>query len=581
MRNKTRPLYGSFSFGTDMDMEVLIARMQQVSERFLENRIFNSYLKTQEGNSHYGLSYDELTELFHLHQGRIQNITASSSTLNGKGVNINIRFSQAGEGNGQFVIVAADQMENEEIRDMLLGNWTERPPEQQAAQILAEVAEAEEPEDDSREEKHEEPLFMAQSPLSPPPKKEFELQKRSFFFRNELSPDALVDSIYDLFIQFMDDATFDIRILSWTGDLHLGVKIDSLRENLHELAGQIQKLYILLEAQDGRQIDLILSFAPMPSEADSEIKIKDEQAEEILAFVEKTLSLDATKAQARLAPYKLNFSFSADSFQIERLIYLMEIIQRDYLPQAMATAFISNKGGVLYHDVAMDQLKDLYYLYQKNIHVLSLYIGRALTGQTLNLVFEFGSQSGSMALQTGVESLQSKLSAFIWDTMSLETLGQRQGNKPSPTDVAQADPMAIQPIFESKVSEVNGQLCLLVLPGNPVPTEGMRAEIKRALETAGLEVEEAESIFGYLVMEKLWQKLNAATIVIADVTGKYAEVFYALGIAHTLGREVILLTQGPADIPFDFKKYPHIIYESNEAGYLNLRQELLAYLKKT
>jgi hypothetical protein len=581
MRNKTRPLYGSFIFGTDLSISALIARMQQVSERFLENRIFNSYLKTAEGKNHYGLSYEELSELFAHHQGLIHTITASSSTLEGKGVNINIRFPKENqEGNGQFVIVASTQFENEEIRDMLLGNWVEKAPIEEdplpQEALGAFIVEEPLPDHESIDEDKPQKLFPGETPG-----KAFQVHKSAFYFQHGLKADELVDRIYNLFIQFMDDATFDIRILSWGGDLHLGIKVEDLRQTLQKLGGQIQKLYVLLDAQDGRQIDLILSFAPLPLQADSEVKIKSDRHAEIEHFVLKQFGLETGVAQARLLPFKLNFSFDSNDFQIERLIYLVEMIQKDHLPQALATAFISNKGGVLYHDVALDQLKDLFYLYQKNIHVLSLYISRAITGQTLNLVFEFGSQSGSMALQTGSDSQQDQLSSFIWETLHMQPFQSQPQPSMESTLGDLVNPLAIKPIFESKAADFNPQLCLLVLPGNPLPMEGMRAEIKRALEAAGLEVEESESIFGYLVMEKLWQKLNAASIVIADVSGKSAEVFYALGIAHTLGKEVILLTQGPSDIPFDFKKYPHIIYESNEAGYLNLRQELLAYLKKT
>lgn len=581
MRNKTRPLYGSFEFGVDMDITVLIARMQQVSAHFLENKIFNSYLKTVQGNSHYGLSYDELAELFNNHQGIIHTITASSSTLNGKGVNINIRFPKGeSSGNGQFVIVAANQYENEEIRDMLLGKWVEKelPPEEE--EIGVHILENQGPLlEDSFVEAPLGAMILEEEPPKPP--REYEVQSKRFYFRNEMNPDSLVDGVYDLFIQFMDDATFDLRILSWQGDLYLGIKIEDLRESLHAQKGKIQKLYILLETKDGRKIDLVLSFAPLPTEADSELKVKSDAHTEIIQFVDKHFGLEVTKAKEKLVPYKLNFSFSLDSFQIERLIYLIEDIQRDHLPQAQATAFISNKGGVLYHDVALDQLKDLYYLYQKNIYVLSLYISRAITGQTLNLVFEFGSQTGSIALQTGMKELQDQMSSFIWETMDLKPVQKSPPKKAKPSASEPKKSQAFQPIFESKPSDHNPRLCMLIQPSNPAPALGMQTEIQRALEAAGLEVEESESIFGYLVMEKLWQKLNAANIVIADVSGKTAEVFYGLGIAHTLGREVILLTQSPADIPFDFKKYPHIIYEPNEAGYLNLRQELLAYLKKT
>jgi hypothetical protein len=42
-------------------------------------------------------------------------------------------------------------------------------------------------------------------------------------------------------------------------------------------------------------------------------------------------------------------------------------------------------------------------------------------------------------------------------------------------------------------------------------------------------------------------------VVICDCTGRNPNVFYEIGIAHTLGREVILITQNPEDIPFDLR----------------------------
>jgi hypothetical protein len=44
------------------------------------------------------------------------------------------------------------------------------------------------------------------------------------------------------------------------------------------------------------------------------------------------------------------------------------------------------------------------------------------------------------------------------------------------------------------------------------------------------------------------------------MTGKNPNVFYEVGYAHALGKNVILLTKNSEDIPFDLKHYPHIVY---------------------
>ncbi|MBF0539640.1 MAG: hypothetical protein HQL03_15465 [Nitrospirae bacterium] len=50
-------------------------------------------------------------------------------------------------------------------------------------------------------------------------------------------------------------------------------------------------------------------------------------------------------------------------------------------------------------------------------------------------------------------------------------------------------------------------------------------------------------------------------MIIADMTGKNANVFYEVGYAHASGKEVILLTQKAEDIPVDLRNFNHIVYD--------------------
>lgn len=69
--------------------------------------------------------------------------------------------------------------------------------------------------------------------------------------------------------------------------------------------------------------------------------------------------------------------------------------------------------------------------------------------------------------------------------------------------------------------------------------------------------------------------IDRSRVVVCDCTGRNPNVFYEAGIAHTLGREVILVTQADHDIPFDRRHFRYVRYLNNGEG----RAALAATLK--
>ena len=63
-------------------------------------------------------------------------------------------------------------------------------------------------------------------------------------------------------------------------------------------------------------------------------------------------------------------------------------------------------------------------------------------------------------------------------------------------------------------------------------------------------------------------------MVIVDFTGKNPNVMYETGIAHTLGKTVIPITQSLDDIPSDLGHHRALKYYPNEEGLRNLSNEL-------
>jgi len=86
--------------------------------------------------------------------------------------------------------------------------------------------------------------------------------------------------------------------------------------------------------------------------------------------------------------------------------------------------------------------------------------------------------------------------------------------------------------------------------------------IKPACENIGAYAERVdEQIFSGSILERVYNQIAKADVIIADMTGRNPNVFYETGYAHALGKNVILLTQDVDDIPFDLRHFPHIIYE--------------------
>jgi hypothetical protein len=74
----------------------------------------------------------------------------------------------------------------------------------------------------------------------------------------------------------------------------------------------------------------------------------------------------------------------------------------------------------------------------------------------------------------------------------------------------------------------------------------------------------------------IWERINRARFLIADLTGQNPNVFYELGIAHALGKDVLLLTQDMAHVPFDLKGLRCILYSFTPRGVKEFETKLKA-----
>ena len=104
--------------------------------------------------------------------------------------------------------------------------------------------------------------------------------------------------------------------------------------------------------------------------------------------------------------------------------------------------------------------------------------------------------------------------------------------------------------------------------------------VKPALERERFSVERADEIFGTdPIIEDIWVGINSCEIVIADVTGRNPNVMYEIGMAHTVGKPVLIITQDMNDVPFDLKPYRCIVYQYTPHGCRQLEEKVSGTLR--
>lgn len=104
--------------------------------------------------------------------------------------------------------------------------------------------------------------------------------------------------------------------------------------------------------------------------------------------------------------------------------------------------------------------------------------------------------------------------------------------------------------------------------------------IKPVTQELDLTVARADDFFtADSIVRDIWYAINACRIIVADCTGRNPNVFYEIGIAHTLGKPVILIAQTIDDIPFDLRHLRTIVYEFNPRGMQQFEEALRSTLQ--
>lgn len=103
--------------------------------------------------------------------------------------------------------------------------------------------------------------------------------------------------------------------------------------------------------------------------------------------------------------------------------------------------------------------------------------------------------------------------------------------------------------------------CFVLMPFDPKFNDTYQLGVKQACSDAGAYCERVdEQNFEERILDRIYNQIAKADLVVADMTDRNPNVFYEVGYAHALGKPTVLLTRSAEDIPFDLKHFQHIVY---------------------
>jgi hypothetical protein len=141
-------------------------------------------------------------------------------------------------------------------------------------------------------------------------------------------------------------------------------------------------------------------------------------------------------------------------------------------------------------------------------------------------------------------------------------------------------PMTVSPIFRARDIKSEENLCFVLMPFKPSFDRLYKEIIKPTIEACGFKCLRADDLFSPTpILEDIWVHICKSSIVIADVTTRNPNVFYEIGVAHTVGKPVIIITQDKADIPFDIVQFRYFVYSDDAHGWDTLCNTINSALK--
>lgn len=129
-------------------------------------------------------------------------------------------------------------------------------------------------------------------------------------------------------------------------------------------------------------------------------------------------------------------------------------------------------------------------------------------------------------------------------------------------------------VFKLTADPIDPSLVAVMMPFDE-KFNAVYATFQTAIAAVGMKCQRADDVWDNdHVIQDVVSLIERAAVVICDLTGRNSNVFYEMGIAHTLGRNVIMVTQSAEHVPFDVGHIRNIRYLNNAEGLAKLANDV-------
>jgi hypothetical protein len=164
----------------------------------------------------------------------------------------------------------------------------------------------------------------------------------------------------------------------------------------------------------------------------------------------------------------------------------------------------------------------------------------------------------------------------------LQKVAREQVNKKIEEMDKEARLVKFNPIFEGRDFSIQSNLCFVLMPFREPFNRVYKDHINPTLKKRGFRVRIAKDFFTSTpIINDIWRSINEASLIVADITYKNPNVFYELGIAHTIGKKSIILNQNKGRAPFDISHVRYLTYSDDKNGRKDLEKKLEKAVRAT
>jgi hypothetical protein len=135
--------------------------------------------------------------------------------------------------------------------------------------------------------------------------------------------------------------------------------------------------------------------------------------------------------------------------------------------------------------------------------------------------------------------------------------------------------MVVQPWHRKPEGKDNAAEIFVAMPFKKKLDHVYKPHMVNVAKRLNMSINRADEFFNADdIMKNVWESICAAKIIIADCTGQSANVFYEMGLAHAIGKPVLLITKNHRDIPFDIHHIRYLHYQNTDKGLKIFEEEL-------